>query len=73
MALAPGPNQETWLWLKDARGQWFDYRSFGGWERNRSPDIEFETPTDPVGEISALASQGETDVLEYKSVLSGLL
>ena len=68
---AAGPNQETWLWLKDGRGQWYDYRSFGSWMQTRDQHVEFETPRDPVSEISALASQGETENLEYKRELPG--
>lgn len=66
MPLPDGPNQETWIWLKDDSGGWIDLRSFGGWVASRSQDVEFETATDPVSDITALASQGESATLEYK-------
>jgi predicted HTH transcriptional regulator len=61
---------DAWLWLK--RGvDWLDYRSPRGWGGYVAPDdrLVLPPPEDPVAEVTALASQGEGQHLEYKSRL----
>ena len=65
LLLRIGLGDDPWLWLKD-RSDWIDYRAVRRWGGRQSPDVEFETPEDPVAEITALATQGETAHLEYK-------
>lgn len=66
--LRAGLGQDPWLWLKDDTG-WVDFRALRGWGGRQSPDVEFETPADPVAELTALATQGESTFLEYKQEL----
>jgi hypothetical protein len=68
--LPRGLGEDPWLWLK-SEGGWLDYRSVVGWGGRRSPDVEVERPEDPIADISALASQGESTYLEYKVALPG--
>lgn len=66
--LRAGLGQDPWRWLKDGTG-WVDFRALTGWGGRQSPDVEFETTEDPVAELTALASQGESTFLEYKQEL----
>jgi hypothetical protein len=63
-----GLGQDPWLWLKNDDG-WTDFRAIAPWGSRPSPGVEFETPTDPVAEVIALATQGENTFLEYKREL----
>lgn len=66
--LAQGLGQDPWLWLKDESG-WLDFRSITPWGGRQSSDVAIELPEDPAADISALAAQGESTYLEYKSTL----
>ena len=64
--LRTGIGQDPWLWLKTG-GEWIDFRAISRWGGQReSRDVEFEVPTDAVAEVTALATQGESTLLEYK-------
>ncbi len=68
--LPPGAMDDAWIWLR--RGtDWLDYRAPVSWSGNRGPDDEqaLEAPEDPIAEVTALASQGEGQHLEYKEAL----
>jgi predicted HTH transcriptional regulator len=58
------------VWLKGEDG-WLDYRSITPWGGRQSADVEVELPDDPIADISAPATQGESTHLEYKSTLPG--
>lgn len=70
LPLRTGLGEDPWLWLKDD-DDWLDYRSVTSWGGRTSPDVEFEQTEDPVADITALASQGESTYLEYKGSLPG--
>jgi Putative DNA-binding domain len=68
--LPPGAMDDAWIWLK--RGSdWLDYRAPISWGGPRGPDDEqiLDSSDDPVAEVTALASQGEGQHLEYKETL----
>jgi hypothetical protein len=68
--LPSGGMSDAWLWLK--RGtNWLDYRAPRSWGGHAAPhDKLAEMATeDPVAEVTALASQGEGQRVEYKSKL----
>ncbi len=68
--LAPGAMSDAWLWLK--RGaNWLDYRAPRSWGGHAAPHDKLAemAPEDPVAEVTALASQGEGQRMEYKSKL----
>lgn len=68
LPLPSGLGRDAWLWLKD-EGGWLDNRSLRPWGGRQSRNVEFEAPEDPVAEVTALASQGESTYLEYKREL----
>lgn len=68
--LPEGLPSDAWLWLKND-GEWIDYRALNNWGNYRSADIEEQMPRDLGAEISHLATQGEGEHLEYKSMLPG--
>jgi len=65
LPLRSGLGEDPWLWLK-GETDWIDYRPINRWGGQQGSDVEFEAPEDPVAEITALATQGETAHLEYK-------
>jgi len=65
LPLRSGLGNDPWLWLKDET-DWIDYRQIIRRGGQQGADVEFEAPEDPVAEITALATQGETAHLEYK-------
>jgi hypothetical protein len=68
--LPPGAMDDAWLWLK--RGaNWLDYRAPRSWGGHTAPDDKLTemAPDDPVTEVTALASQGEGQHMEYKENL----
>jgi hypothetical protein len=66
--LPAGLGQDPWLWLKSG-SEWIDYRSLTPWGGRQPRGVEFEAPDDALAEVTALAAQGESTYLEYKSVL----
>lgn len=68
--LPPGAMDDAWLWLK--RGSnWLDYRAPRSWGGHAAPQDKLAemAPDDPIAEVTALASQGEGQRMEYKSEL----
>lgn len=68
--LPPGATDDGWLWLK--RGaNWLDYRAPASWGGHAPPQDKLAAmaPDDPVAEVTALASQGEGQGIEYKQKL----
>ena len=66
--LPRGLGADARIWLKASDG-YRDFRSLSGWGGSRSNGVEVEAPDDPIADLSALASQGESTWLEYKGVL----
>ena len=66
--LPNGLGDEPWFWLKSGSG-WIDYRSLTPWGGRAIPGVEFDVPEDPLAEVTALATQGESSHLEYKATL----
>lgn len=70
LPLPLGAMDEAWLWLK--RGaNWLDYRAPRNWGGHSPPDdkLTLMALEDRVAEVTALASQGEGQRMEYKEAL----